>query len=347
MEKLHIKSIIFLSFFLILISCNLFHKGSSSVAKIEGKIAPHLNRNKVIYFYRYTDSLSLFLCKKVATDSCIMNPDGSFKLEIKNWDKPGFFNLGTNEYEIARHYFLSPGDHINLYYEGNEMPLKLSTYQNIGEYNKFLQIYADTFYREPATKRTYFVISNFLMAPDYANYINERRQKQLAFYQNYFEGKEIDSTFKYYFEKETDFNWANDKTYFLWKKRTRQEFKPVDTSYFDFLQVINSDDPKALIAPAYPRFIELYLNELYQEVIFNIPINTPQAWEKCVLANQYLTGTGRKIAFHQILRDETSGVGLNILQRDPKERTLLDSMITFAVKSTSDSAFYNYRFIQK
>lgn len=141
---------------------------------------------------------------------------------------------------------------------------------------------------------------------------------------------------------ETLFNWANDKTYFLWKKRTRNEFVPLDTSYFDFIATMNCNDPKALVCPSYPRYINLLLNELYQQVMFNIPANTPQPLEKCVLANKYLTGTGLKIAFHQILRDETSGINIKLLETEARQRNLVDTLVKIAVVSTGDSAYAQY-----
>jgi len=342
MKIAEIKPIYFFSFFLILVSCNAFHKDSSNRATITGKITPHLNRNKVVYFYRYTDSLSLFFAEKKATDSCTMNPDGSFKLEISNWNQAGFFDLGTSEYSFAKHYFLSPGDDIKLFFIGEEMPMKLSTYQDIGEYNKFLQLFHDTFFREPAAKRNYFVISNFMLAPNYAGYINDRRNKQLAFYGHYFKDQEVDSTFAFYFTNETKYNWANDKTYFLWKKRTRNEFVPLDTSYFDFLAELNTDEPKALICPAYPRYINLLINELYQQVMFTLPENHAQPIVKGNLANQYLNGLGRKIAYHQILRDETTGINIKLLETEVRQRNLVDTLVKMAITHTGDKSFATY-----
>ncbi len=335
------KSLIF-SLLIFISSCNFFNKPSSHITSIEGKIDPSFTKEKKIYFYQYTDSMSLFFCQKVATDSCEMNADGSFILNITNFSNPGFFDIGTKEVVFARNYFLQPGDNIKLFFEGKEMPIKLSNYDDIGKYNTFLQIFNDTFYREPITKRNYFVISNYMIAPEYAVYIGKRRDKQFEFYENYFKGKEIDSTFKYYFEHETNYNWANDKVYFLWKKRIRQEEVPVDTNYFDFLKIINTDDAKSLICPAYTRFVDLFLKELYQEEIFYLPKGMPQSLEKCFLAKKHLKGIGRKIAYYNILRDEMSGVNLYIDDRDNQHQKFIDSLANIAYTATSDSCFFKY-----
>ncbi|OYU97050.1 MAG: hypothetical protein CFE21_01815 [Bacteroidetes bacterium B1(2017)] len=334
-----INAVLFFMFFFLFTACNPFSKNSSQSASIEGKIPSNFTRNKTLYFFRYTDSLSLFLCEKKPTDSCEIKPDGSFKLELKNWNSDGFFDLATTEFTFAKNYFLEQNQNLHLFFEGNDMPLKLSTYQDIGEYNLFLQTFYDTFFREPATKRNYFVISNFMLAPDYAVYINERREHQKLFYKNYFNGQEINNTFKTYFEKELDFNWANDKVYFLWKKRTRQEFVPLDTSYFDFLKVINLDDPSALISPAYTRFIELYLTELYQEELPNLPVGLKQTSFKIAVTGKKLKGLGKKIAYYQLIKNELNGVNLS---SNPAQVAYVDSLTNLAFASTGDSAYFRF-----
>ncbi len=336
------NGLIIFSCLFILGSCENFHKTSSRTAVIEGHIDPAFTKNPVIYFYQYTDSLSLFFCEKTASDSCVLNTDGSFKIEIANWQKSGFFDLGTREMVFARNYFMEPGDELKLNFKGTELPLTLATYKQTGKYNTFLQVFNDTFYRDPVVKRNYFVVSNYMLAPDYATYIGKRRQAQLDFFNNYFRDGDINPVFKSWFEKETNFNWANDKVYFLWKKRMRQEEVPVDTSYFDFLQVVNTDDASALICPAYTRFIDLYLKELYQEEIFSLPPGKSQNLEKCALAKKFLRGTGRKIAYYHILHDEKTGMDANMPGNQTRHQAFLDSLAGMAFEATNDPAFINY-----
>ncbi|MDP1727793.1 MAG: hypothetical protein Q8M15_13495 [Bacteroidota bacterium] len=351
MKSIFAESLFFFSFLFIINSCGNNPKSSSRMAIVEGQINPVFTKGKYIYFYQFTDSLSLFFYEKKATDSCILNPDGSFKIEIANWPKSGFFDLGTRELVFARNYFLEPGDHLKLIFDGNEMPLKLNTYKGIGKYNNFLQVFNDTFYRSPVVKRNYFVISNYMLAPDYAVYIGKRKKEQFDFYKNYFRNQEIDSTFQTYFEKETEYNWANDKTYFLWKKRTRHEEVPLDTSYFDFLQVISTDDPKALICPGYTRFIELYINELYQleiqKKIFKLSLALQPSLEKSFLAKKHLQGTGLKIAFYQILRDEIYSVDAHLTKNRKMHFAFIDSLTNIAYEATKDSAILQYVNSQK
>ena len=329
-------------FFLFAISCNTSPEYSSQGAIVAGRIDPSLCKNKMIYFYQYTDSISLFFCEKKSTDSCVIDAEGRFRIEVENGLKSGFFDLGTKDFIFAKNFFLEPGDQIKLIFDGKEMPVRLHTYKDIGKYNKFLQIFYDTFYREPKTKRNYFVISNYMLAPDYSVYINKRRNEQIAFYKKYFKGANPDTSFKYYFENETDYNWANDKVYFLWKKRTRNEFVPLDTSYFDFLKVINNDNPKALICPGYTRFINLFLTELYQEEIFNLPPGYPQSLEKCLMAKKYYIGTGRKIAYYSILNDELSGINASSAKVNREHDLFVDSLTRIAFEATADSNFFKF-----
>ena len=151
MQNLTVKNLFIFSFFFIISSCNNLYKFSSQKVTIEGEIDPSFTNNNTIYFYQYTDSLSLYFNEKTATDSCILQSDGSFKIEISNWPKSGFFDLGTKELVFARNFFLEPGDHLILNFKGKEMPLSLTNYDEIGKYNQFLQIFNDTFYREPTT----------------------------------------------------------------------------------------------------------------------------------------------------------------------------------------------------
>ncbi|MCF8430022.1 MAG: hypothetical protein K9G64_07805 [Bacteroidia bacterium] len=342
MQIITVKNLFIFSFFFIISSCNNLFNLSSQKVTIVGKIDPSLSNNNIIYFYQFTDSMSLFFCEKTATDSCELKPDGSFKLEISNWLKPGFFDLGTKEVVFARNFFLEPGDDITLNFKGKEMPVSLISYDNIGKYNQFLQIFNDTFYREPTTKRNYFVISNYMLAPDYAVFIGKRKNKQFDFYKNYFKNKEIDSTFNYYFEHETNYNWANDKIYFLWKKRIRMEEVPLDSSYFDFLNIVSNNDAKALICPGYTRFIDLYLKELYQEEIFSLPKGMPQNLEKCLLVKKHLQGIGKKIAYYNIIRDEIRSIDAHVEGNYKQHQIFVDSLAKIAFEATSDASFLQF-----
>jgi hypothetical protein len=332
------------TFFLWNISCSNYSKNSSLSVSIKGKIDPSFSKSKTIYLYQFTDSLGLFFGEKELVDSCSINTDGSFEFSLQPSQSGAFFDLGTSEYVFARNYFVEVGENIQLNFEGNSMPLLLTSYAEAGKYNEFMQIFADSFYREPSIKKEYFNTSNFLLAPAYSTYINQRKDKQIEFFKNYFKGQKIDSNFAYFFEKETLFNWANDKIYFLWKKRTRQEFVPLDTSYFDFLQLVNSDDAKALNCPGYSRYVTLLLSELYQEDVFNYPLGYSQALYKAQRAKDFFKGTGLKMAYHRILKDELQSINSNIKENQTEEIALIDSIISIAYLATSDSSFYSYSF---
>ena len=323
-------------------SCTGPKDDSSREVIVEGRIAPILVRNKKIYFYRAKDSLNLFFAKKTITDSVNIDKDGNFKFIISDWTKPGFFDLGMKDVIFAANYFLQPGDKINLVFEGNELPPKLHVSKEIGKYNYFLQVFYDSFYRSPEVKKFYYVISNFMFAPDYADYINKRRIEQLAYFNNYFKNESVDSIFRFYFESELNYNWANDKLYFLWKKRIRKEVRAVDTSYFDFLKIVPSDNPAALNCPGYTRFINLYIRELYQEKFFAPSKDFSVSIEKCKLALEKLKGLDLKIALCNILMDEMTNADneKRVIRNDAVINTLLD----MALRSTGDSSYYYFVF---
>ncbi len=340
MIKKSCRFYILIILFLSIISCNNHHENTTRIAIIEGKINPSLTKKHTIYFYQYTDSLSLFFCEKKATDSCELKPDGSFKLEILNWNKSGFFDLGTIDMVFARNYFLQTDDHLNLIFEGNEMPPKLNLSGRVGKYNLFLQTFNDTFYRSIHVKEMYYKTSNYMLAPDYAVYINNRKNNQFNFYKEYFKNEETDSVFKFYFENETNYNWANDKLYFLWKKRIRKEVVPGDSGYFDFLKIVKVDCAPALICPAYTRFINLYINELLDEEISLSDEKKIPAIERCNLAKQKLKGAGLQIAFYNFLRDELNGV--DAIAGNTKHDSVVNEMLKIAITSTNDSSYYRF-----
>ena len=331
---------ILIFFFITTVSCKRSDRDSSRITIIEGKIKPSFLKKHIIYFYRYTDSLGLYFCEKTLTDSCELKPDGSFKFEITNWNQSGFFDLGTSEMVFARNYFLQPADHLNLLFEGNELPGTLNLSARIGKYNLFLQTFSDTFYRSVHIKETYYKTSNYMLAPDYSIYINNRRNEQIAFYKNYFKEEEIDSVFNFYFENETDYNWANDKLYFLWKKRMRKEVVPVDSNYFDFLKIVKVDNAPALICPGYTRFINLYIRELLDEKTPTAAQNFNPSIERFNLAKSKLKGAGLRIAFLNFLRDEINSV--DAIEGNTAHEAVLNEMLTIAYTSTNDSSFYYF-----
>lgn len=336
----NITSYLSLVLITLFLSCNN-HKISSNLSVINGIVNPSFAKNKYIYLYSYTDSLSLFFGEKNLIDSCEISEKGEYKFTLKNINSPTLFDLGIQGNIFARNYLIYPSEEIQLDFEGIEIPVQLKSYNNIGKYNEFVQIFNDSFFRDSIVKKEYFNNSNYLLAPEYAKYAEARKSKQLAFFNQYFKDKNIDSTFKFYFQTETEFNWANDKIYFLWKKRTRQEWVQLDTNYFDFLTQINQDNPKSLICPGYVRYINLFLTELYQEQVFNLAPGYPQSLHKSYSAVKFYTGIGRKIAFHNLLRDETSGINSNPPENSNQAK-LVEKMKQIAFQNTLDSSFFEY-----
>lgn len=324
-------------------SCNRSHENSSGDVIIEGKIDPKTVREGIIYFYRNQDSLKLLFAEKTMTDSIVIDKDGNFKLTLKNWAKPGFFDLGTKDMVFASNYFLSPGEHLKLNYKGDELPPELIvSKEDIGKYNYFLRAFNDTFYHSPEVKKFYYIASNFMFAPDYAEYVNKRRLEQIDFFKKYFKNETIDSTFKFYFESEIDYTWANDKLYFLWKKRIRKEVKPIDTNYFDFMRVVRYNDPALLISPNYTRFVMLYIREIYQQRNFNDIQDFSASVERINIAREKFTGLELKIALYNILRDEITAFDKETRNRqtDPVIRRVVD----MAIAATHDSSYFHYTY---
>ncbi|MEI6508000.1 MAG: hypothetical protein WCO54_05905 [Bacteroidota bacterium] len=324
-------------------NCSQRHEDSTGLVLIEGKINPNIVKDHIVYLYQNKDSIKLLFAEKTLTDSVIIDQNGNYKFTLKNLVKPGFIDLGTKEMLLGANYFVSPNDHIKLNYGGTELPAKLEvSYENLGRYNYFLQQFYDSFYYKPDVKKFYYIVSNFMYAPDYAEYINKRRLQQINYYKKYFENDKIDSTFKFYFESEIDYTWANDKLWFLWKKRIRKEVKPVDTSYFDFIKVIQHNNTASLICPNYSRFINLYVRELYDNRMYSFSPDFISSIEKGKIAIEKYTGLELKMALFNILKSEINSFDIQsrVKATDPIIRKLVD----LSIEATHDSSYFHYTY---
>lgn len=333
------RFVITLFLFYTISSCTRSDSGITTVSGllIHGVVKPG---NKV-YFYSDSGGFDFLHPDKTLTDSCEINPDGFYSFKITGWHRAGFFNLGYNHQIIARNYFLQPGEKIQIDLDISESPARLLSHKKAGKYNQFLQEFSDTFYRNPVVKNYYYISSNFLLAPEFAKYIDDRHLNQQQFAKRILDDPETTPVFKNYLQSEIDYQWANDKTAFLWKKWIRNEEVPLDSSYFNYVKEIRIDNPDALISPAYIRFLQLYIRELYRQLPLEIQSASSAPAMKCQIAAKYTSGIAYKVALYHILSDELSNVSSLGVKDQKKWNAVLD-LASSMVSLTGDSVYLTY-----
>lgn len=333
------RIVVALSFCLLLNACHLEQNKSMSV---EGRL---VNRNNTsytwVYLYRYADSISLTHLTKIKVDSTPVSSNGTFQFKFKEPYQSAFFDLGNESYLFAKNIFITRGENLKLIFDVSADPPQMLNRDIIGKYNQMLQDFSDSFYRSPAVKQFYYVGSNFLLAPEYAVYIDKRRQDQLKFAQSLLNDPDADTLFKTYLLSEINYQWANDKIAFLWKKWVRNEEVPLNSDYYNFLQELPINNPQALISPAYIRFIEMYIREMHRQLPIELQQAEPSVKLKCDLARQKFEGIAYKVSLWHILMEEV-GTIQSLTGYDQSQKDKVELLAHQMVKLTGDSSYLHY-----
>lgn len=314
----------------------LFACQKNESTTVSGRLIHVPGTTRTVYIYRHREPITFWETDKILFDSCKLLADGSYTFNMSLKNQPVFVDIGIADLVFAHNIFIQPRQNLILDYDLAERPPSLLSVATAGIHNRFIQAFSDSFYRKPEVKEYYYVKSNFLLAPDYANYIDKRHKEQKAFLKNHFKDVATDSVFKAYIEAEIDYQWASDKTAFLWKKWIRNEEVPLDSSYFNFLKEIMIDNPEAIISPAYIRFLGLFIRELHRQKPLAEQVNQPNSLLKCKIACEHLRGMALKIALYNILKEEqenAKSIGGNHSQ-------LLPQLQNFAYSVSNDSAFF-------
>jgi hypothetical protein len=301
----------------------------------------HANRfreAKTIYFYAAPETFNLLKPGKNLVDSGVVHQDGFYEISLNGWEHPGFFDLKFGDEIIASNYFIKPGEKITLDFDLTETPGRLMSRSRSGKYNQFLQAFSDLFYRNPGVKQYYYVESNFLLAPEYATYIDKRHKEELIYADGILRTSDVDTFFRNYLINEINYQWANDKTAFLWKKWIRNEEVPLNKSYFNYLQELPADNPQALISPAYYRFLQLYIREMYRQLPISRQNSDSSSYIKCDIASKKTTGMAFKIALMHILNDDLSNAK-NLGNTNPVLMDKAKALAKYMVSVTGDEVF--------
>jgi len=291
-------------------ACTPEHNKETSQTIIKGNIQ-NSDAGKV-YFYSYADSIDLFIERFTAIDSSIVDSEGNFSLELKI-NQPKVFSLRYGNRDLVSNLFISPGDHLEFKFYGNKFIPIIEPLGEEAKFNIYLLQFSDSFYKEPTRAKEYYIASNYYTAEQYATYNDERKKQMLTFFNNYFRNDSISQKHKSYALYTIHYELASDRLMYLWKKRMKGETYKADSSYYNFNDPAFIQNSDAFITPSYIRFLNLYLNDHYENNIANGKILTnsqnfhPSA-EKYVLSHKLFSGIFLRAVLSRIFYNDTKDV---------------------------------------
>ncbi len=287
----------------------------------------------VIYVFSYPDTNSIYLGLKAIIDSSLVDQRGNYSFHIRA-HFPFAFNLETKDSVLVSNLFLTPGDELELNFKGENNQPEIGSSGQASRFNNFLLQLADTFYKDPETRKIYYISTNYMSLPRFTDYCRERMDKQLGFFHRYFKDETLQKEFGDYALHTIRYGIGCDKLMYLWKKRMKQEPVSVDSSWFDFITPAFLENRDALFCPAYIRFLNLYLKDYYERMqekrLLSGDYSRPPlpAVEKFRLAGQLFHRPFRDVVWLNIITDEMKS-SQDSMESGYRVSMPLDSMITW------------------
>ena len=332
------RFIIDYSFVVALFFCTIVITGCQSEQSstgIKGQLLHEARASRFLYIYTYPDSFSVLQTSKMLIDSCQVDQQGNYHWQPKAWKQAAFVDLATKDEVLYRDLFLKPGQTFQLDFDMKQTPAVLVNRSSLDPSNLFLQQFSDTFYRSPEVKDFYYTKSNFLLAPEYSQYIDARHARELAFAQHVTDDTTLPARFRCFVKSEIDYQWANDKIAFLWKKWIRNEEVKLDSNYYNFLKVLAVNNPESYWCPAYQRFLHLYIREMYRQLPLEQQDPSRAPYKKCELATQLTKGIATKLTLLHILTDERENA-ISLGVADSTKLKAVQALAAYIAKQTGD-----------
>ena len=336
--QINFKTILYLILiFNISPGCNNQKKVDINSTVIEGHLQNPLS-NK-IYFCTYIDSNSLFLGNKTAIDSSQIDDKGYYSFLILN-KTPLVFNLESDSKILASNLFLIPGHHLQIDFKSiNNIP-EINTSNKESKYNNFLLQFIDSFYQNKSVYHEYYISTNYMDIHQFITYNNNRKQKQLNFFAEFFANDSLNTDFKNYVVNTINYGIAIDRLMYIWKKRMKSENIFGDSTYFSFETPDFIENKNAFNCPAYIRFLNLYIKDTYERMVEKgeLPIDKSEVLkpsvEKYKLAIKLLNKPFRNVVLYNIIYNEMNSLGKNN-HADSLITNSLDSMDSWFCKKYS------------
>jgi len=310
-------------------------KQSNQQAVVEGTIEfPSSNK---IYLYSYADSIDLYLSHMTILDSSLIDKNGRYSFSI-HVNSSLLFNLESGNDNLATNLFISPGDQIILNFTGKQHQPEIVPGTNEAKYNSYLIQFLDSFYKDPLTKQNYYIVSNYMDLAQFSSYNEERKQKQLAFFDSFFKRDSLKKEFKDHALNSIYYGIAVDRLVYLWKKRMKGENVKADSSFLRFETPAFIENEDALQSPSYIRFLNLYIKDEFERMVERgeLPVDRSGKLippvEKYKLAIRLLHKRYSDIVLYNILADDMHDVASSTSQRFSKNISLDILLMNFKKK---------------
>jgi len=233
---------------------------------IEGTIdAPN---DSMVYLFAYADSLDRYVDRMTAIDSAVLEAGGRFAMHPAA-TAPTVFSLRHANTDLVANGLLLPGSRLSFRFMGRGHKPRIEPIGMAARYNAYLIQFQDSFYREKDAYRIYYIVANFMSPDEFARYTHERKERMLAFFDAFFGSDSLPPPCRALARYSIDYEIASDRLMYVWKKRMKGESERPDSAFFDFLTPEFVDNPDALVSPSYIRFVNLYIEHLYETNVEN------------------------------------------------------------------------------
>jgi hypothetical protein len=294
-----------------------------------------------MYFYSYPDTFATYLGVKSAIDSSDIDKNGNYSIEF-HAPKSYAFDLVCGDSNLVSNLIVVPGSElkINFVQKGNKP--EIFPGGEDAKFNTYLLMFVDTFYRNPDTKRDYYIVTNFMSIEEFTKYNINRQNKMLEFYHNYFGDIKLRKEYSDYALNTINYGIGVDRLMYLWKKRMKVENVKADSSYFKFITHSYLENKDGFNCPAYIRFLNLYIKDVYErkieegELVVNPQNGLKPQVEKYKLSKKLLNEPYSNIVISNIVVSDVN---------DVTENEITPAMINLSLDSL-DKWFVNKYSIQ-
>jgi hypothetical protein len=319
-------AIVILSF----ISCKQRNDTDKESTIIKGSI--HYAEKNQIYLYRFANETNKYLGIKSLMDSSLIDKEGNYYFSI-SLNNPELFDLRIANTTQVSNFYISPKDQLTIDFYNKDYKPVITKDSPVAKKNQFILSLIDTFYEKPSVKHLYYIQTNYLTPVEYIFYNKDRLQKQLKFYENYFEGAATDTAFHNFIVNEIIYQSAVDRLMYSWKKRMKGENKNIDTTFYDFLTPDLIENSRALSSIAYHHFLNLFVKDIYERKLEagQIPVNKNEklipSMEKIKIAEEKLKKPFLDVVLINIIHDDVSTSNPELL--NTLSDTSVDSLLNW------------------
>ena len=282
----------------------------TNITVIKGEI--EFSTGGSIDLYSNPDKFQKYLNKKILIASAPVDSRGRFAFAF-NFLNASALDLKIGNRILVSNLFLCPGDQIKLNFSDSISRPQIALNGKGGRDNQFLLLFNEKFFKEPKTKRNYYINSNFLNADEYSEFLKIRRRQEKKLFDDFFAESPPGKEFKIYVQSEINYQYAVDKLMYLWKKGIKNKQAHAGDDYYDFLSKEFIENPSAINSPSYVHFLNLYFTNLYEQQLFKIrqtkkSQRVDQAFEKIKLAKKEFSGLSLQIITLNILNEEANSI---------------------------------------